>query len=122
MAKALVYGSATYMLRSEDFDSLSTAHHKLLLGVAGFRSKSGNGYETLSNRTMLEMTSCEPIHTTIRKRQLCFAGALVWQKKTRLPKRIMNARSAARGPMRVEAGHPTRRWEENLEESLRALG
>ena len=36
--EALLYGCATWTLRSEDFDSLRIAHHKLLLRVVGFLS------------------------------------------------------------------------------------
>ncbi|CAM9190593.1 unnamed protein product [Sphacelaria rigidula] len=43
------------------------------------------------------MTNCEPIGTTIRKRQLWFAGARVRQKETRLPKRVMDGRLTTRG-------------------------
>ena len=37
---------------------------------------------------MLEMTECERVETTIRKRQLWFAGALARQEETRLPRRL----------------------------------
>ena len=77
---------------SEYFYSLRIAHHKLLLRVVGFRREDRSGYETLSCRAVLEMTSCERIETTIRKRQLWFALAPVRQKETRLPRRIMNGR------------------------------
>ncbi|CAM9681929.1 unnamed protein product [Sphacelaria rigidula] len=50
------------------------------------------------------MTNCESIEATIRKRQLCFAGALVGQEDTRLPERVMNGWLSTRGPK--EAGRP----------------
>ncbi|CAM9795254.1 unnamed protein product, partial [Sphacelaria rigidula] len=46
--EALLYGCATWTLRSEDFDSLRTVHHKPLLRVVGFRRNDRNGYKTLS--------------------------------------------------------------------------
>ena len=77
--EALLYGFATWTLRSEDFDSLRIAHHKLLLRVVGFRRKDRTGYKPLSYRAVLEVTECERVEKTIRKRQLWFAGTLVRQ-------------------------------------------
>ena len=102
--EALLYGCATWTLRSEDFDSLRIAHHKLLLRVVGFRRKDCTGYKPLSLRAVLKMTECERVETTIRKRQLWFAGALVRQEETRLPRRLMNGRLTARG--HKEVGRP----------------
>ncbi|CAM9978170.1 unnamed protein product, partial [Sphacelaria rigidula] len=95
-------------------------HHKLLLRVVGFRRKDRNGYKILSYRAVVEMTNCERIETTIRERQLCFAGTLVRQKDTRLPKRVMNGRLSTRGPK--EIGRPSKQWEDTLKENLCALG
>ncbi|CAN0044189.1 unnamed protein product, partial [Sphacelaria rigidula] len=104
------------MLRSKDFDSLHTAHHKLLLRVVGFRSKDRNDYKkTISCRAVLEMINCELIETTVRKYQLWLAGALVRQKETRLPKRMMNGCLTTRGPM--EVGRPPNRWNKNFHET-----
>ncbi|CAM9709850.1 unnamed protein product [Sphacelaria rigidula] len=50
------------------------------------------------------MANCERSETTMRKRQLWFAGALVRQKDTRLPERVMNGRVSTRGSK--EAGRP----------------
>ena len=66
-------------MRSQDFSSLRTAHHKLLLSIIGFRRKDRTEDKPLSYRKVLEMTGSERIETTIRKRQLGFAGALVRQ-------------------------------------------
>ena len=75
--EAMLYGCATWTMRSQDFSSLRTAHHKLLLRIIGFRRKYRIGYKPLSYRQVLERTGSERIETTIRKRQLGFAGALV---------------------------------------------
>ncbi|CAM9398965.1 unnamed protein product, partial [Sphacelaria rigidula] len=104
--EALLDGCAYRAIRSEDFDSLR---------VAGFCRKDRNGY-----KAVLEMISCERIKTIIRERRLRFAGALVRQKETRLPKHVMNGRLTARGPK--EAGCPSKQWEDTLQEYLRALG
>ena len=113
---ALLNGCATLTLRSEDFDGLRIAHHKLLLRVVGFRRKDRTGYKPLSYRAELEMTECKRIETTIRKRQLWFAGALVRQKETRLARRFMNGRLTARGLK--EIGHSPKQWEDSLQENL----
>ena len=80
--------------------SLRTAHHKLLLRIIGSRRKDRIGYEPLSYREVLERTGSERIDTTIRKRQLGFAGALVRRGGSRLSKRVMFGRLAVQGPKR----------------------
>ena len=77
--EAMLYGCATWTMRSQDFSSLRTAHHKLLLSIIGFRRKDRTEDKPLSYRKVLERTGSERIETTIRKRQLGFAGALVRQ-------------------------------------------
>ncbi|CAM9540818.1 unnamed protein product [Sphacelaria rigidula] len=59
------------------------------------------------------MTICERIESTIRKemtirkRLLCFAGTLVRQDETRLPKRIMFGWLAGKGSRRLAAAPNT---------------
>ena len=48
--EAILYGCATWTMRSQDFSSLRTAHHKLLLRIIGFRRKDRTGYKPLSHR------------------------------------------------------------------------
>ena len=68
--EAMLYGCATWTMRSQDFSSLRTAHHKLLLRIIGFRRKGRTGYKPLSYGEVLERTCSERIETTIiRKRQ-----------------------------------------------------
>ena len=66
-------------MRSQDFSSLRTAHHKLRLCIIDFRSKDRTGFKPLAHGEVLERIGSERIETTIRKRQLGFAGALVGQ-------------------------------------------
>ena len=84
--ESMLYGCATWTMRSQDFSSLRTDHHKLLLRIIGFRRKDRIRYKPLSYREVLERTGSERIETTIRKRQLGFAGALVRQGDSRLSK------------------------------------
>ena len=84
--EAMLYGCATWTMRSQDFSNLRTAHHKLLLRIIGFRRKDRIGYKPLSYREDFERTGSERIKTTIRKRQLGFAGAFVRQRDSRLSK------------------------------------
>ena len=60
----MLYGCATWTMRSQDFSSLRTAHHKLLLRIIGFRRKDRIGYKPLSYREVLERTGSERIETT----------------------------------------------------------
>ena len=107
-------------MRSQDFNSLRTAHHKLLLSIIGFRRKDRNGYKTLSYREVLERTGFERIETTIRKRQLGFAGALVRQGDSRISKRVMFGRLAVQGPKR--GGRPATSLVACLQKNLEAFG
>ena len=61
--EAMLYGCATWTMRSQDFSSLRTAHHKLLLRIIGFRRKDRIGYKPLSYREVLERTGSERIET-----------------------------------------------------------
>ena len=63
--EAMLYGCATWTMRSQDFSSLRTAHHKLLLRIIGFRRKDRIGYKPLSYKEVLERTGSERIETTI---------------------------------------------------------
>ena len=118
--EAVLYGCATWTMRSQDFSSLCTAHHKLLLRVIGFRRKDRTGYKPLSYREVLERTGSERIETTIRKRQLRFAGALVRQGDSRLSKRAMFGRLAVQGPKR--GGRPATSWVDCFQKNLEAFG
>ena len=75
----MLYGCATWTMRSQDVSSLRTTHHKLLLRIIGFWRKDLTGYKPLSYREVLERTGSKRIEMKIRKRQLRFAGALVRQ-------------------------------------------
>ena len=46
--EAMLYGCPTWTMRSQDFSSLRTANHKLLLRIIGFRRKDRTGYKPLS--------------------------------------------------------------------------
>ena len=117
----VLYGCATWTMHSQDFSSLRTAHHKLLLRIIGFRRKDRTGYKPLSYREVLERTGSERIETTIRKRQLGFAGALVWQGDSRLSKRVvMFGQLAVQGPKR--GGRPATSWVDCLQKNLEAFG
>ena len=118
--EAMLYGCATWTMRSQDFSSLRTAHHKLLLRIIGFRRKDRIGYKPLPYREVLERTGSERIETTIRKRQLGFAGALVRQGDSRLSKRVMFGRLAVQGPKR--GGRPATSWVDCLQKNLEAFG
>ena len=101
--EAMLYGCATWNMRSQDFSSLRTAHHKLLLRIVGFRRKGRTGYKPLSYREVLERTGSERTETTIRKRQLRFAMALVRQGL----KTFKTSRVWAAGGARAQARRST---------------
>ena len=105
---------------SQDFGSLRTAHHKLLLRIIGFRRDDRIGYKPLSYREVLERTGSERIETTIRKRQHGFAGALVRQSDSKLSKRVIFGRLAVQGPKR--GGKPATSWVDCPQKNLEAFG
>ena len=116
----MLYGYAAWTMRYQDFSSLRTAHHELLLRIIGFRRKDRTGYKPLSYREVLERTGSERIATTIRKRRLGFAGALVRQGDSRLSKRVMFGRLAVQGPKR--GGRPVTTWVDCFQKNLEAFG
>ena len=120
VTEAILYGCATWAMRSQDFSSLRTAHHKLFLCIIGFRRKDRTGYKPLSYREVLERTGSERIETTIRKRQLGFAGALVRQSDSRLSKQVMFGRLAVQGPKRGR--RPATSWMDCLQKNLETFG
>lgn len=77
------------------------------------------GYKTLFNRAVLEMINCEGIETTIRRRQLLFAGAFVRLGKRAVSERIMHRWLAVQGSKGT--GRTLEYWD-NLQENLCALG
>ena len=118
--EAMLYGCATWTMRFQDFSSLRTAHHKLLLRVIGFRRKDRTGSKPLSYREVFERTGSERIEKTIRKRQLGFAGALVRQGDSRLSKRVTFGWLAVQGPKR--GGRPATSWVDCLQKISRPPG
>ena len=118
--QAMLYGCATWTMRSQDFSSLRTAHHKLLLRIIGFRRKGRTGYKPLPYGEVLERTGSERIETTTRKHQLEFAGALVRQGVSKLSKRVIFGRLAMQGPKR--GGRPATSWVDCLQKNLEAFG
>ena len=91
-------------MRSQDFSSLRTAHHKLLLRIIGFRRKDRIGYKPLSYREVLERTGSERIETTIWKRQLGFAGGPCTARRL---KAFKASHVWAAGGARTQARRPT---------------
>ena len=82
VVEAILYGCATWTMRSQEFSSLRTAHHKLLLRIIGFRRKDCTGFKPLSYREVLERTGSKRIETTIRKRQILGSPGPLFSKAT----------------------------------------
>ena len=74
--EAILCGCATWTMRAQDFSSLRTAHHKLLLRIIGFRRKDRTGYKPLSYREVLERTGSERIETKFGSANLGSPGPL----------------------------------------------
>ena len=118
--EAMLYGCTTWTMRSQDFSSLRTAHHKLRLRIIGFLRKDRTGYKPQLYREVFARTCSERIETIIRKRQLGFAVALVRQGDSRLSKRVMFGRLAVHGPK--QGGQPATSWMDCLQKNFEAFG
>ena len=55
--EAMLYGCATWTIRSQDFSSLRTAHHKLLLRIIGFGARTASGINPYRIGRVVPMTS-----------------------------------------------------------------
>ena len=96
--ETLLCGCVTWSLNATHYDTFRKAHLEVLRRVLGFQSRAD--HVNLSYAKALQKTKCESIATTIRKRRLFFAGAMVRQNKGRIPSRIMfgaNSRWKKRG-------------------------
>ena len=120
VVEAMLYGCATWTMRSQNFSSLRIAHHKLLLRIIGFWLKDRTGYKPLSYREVLERTGSVRIETRIWKRHLGFAGALVRQGDSRPSKRVMFGRLAVQGPKLGD--RPATSWVDCLQKNLEVFG
>ena len=80
----LLYGCVTWTLSAPHFARPRSVHHQLLLQVIGFQRRQRTDYTILSYAKALKKTRCESIETTIRLRQLFFAGAVARQNEGRL--------------------------------------
>ena len=76
VVEALQYGCAAWTPLKVDYQKLRTAHHRMLRRILGAWCRSRN-HRILSYRLALQRTGCESIDTTMRKRRLLWAGALI---------------------------------------------
>ena len=88
----LLYGCVPWTLNAAHYDGLRKAHLEDFRRVVGFQRRAD--HTNLSYAKVLKNTKCESIETTIRKRRLFFAGAMLRQNKGRLPSRMMFAQIA----------------------------
>ena len=110
----------TWTLGAEHFAKLRTVHHRFLLRVISFQRRQHADYTILSYAKALQKTRRESIETTIRKRRLIFAGAVVRQSKGRLPSQVMFA-TITGGEGRRPGGQP-KNWHNGcLVEDLRVF-
>ena len=101
---------AAYVLPTKSYSCASST----------FGARIAPGVKPLSYRGVLERTGSERIETTIRKRHLGFAGALVRQGDSRLSKGVMFGRLAVQGPKR--GGRPATSWVDCFQKTLEAFG
>ena len=73
----MVVGCMTWGPRRDHYRLLRRTHHRLLLGVIGYRREHGT-YRQLSYAQALKKTGCQSVEATIRQRRLLFAGDMAW--------------------------------------------
>ena len=98
---------------------LCTVHHRVLLRIIGAQRKRPDHRMTSYNRA-LEMTRCETIETTLRKRRLLRAGTLLRMSGGRLPKRIIFGN--LEGAVRRGRGGREKEWIDCVQSDIRAFG
>ena len=117
--EALLYGCSTWTLRQEHHAKLRTVHHRVLLRIIGAQGKRPDHRITSYNRA-LEITGCESIETTLRRRRLLWAGTLLRMSRGRLPKRIVFGN--LEGVVQRGRGRKEKEWTDCVQSDIRAFG
>jgi hypothetical protein len=115
--ETLLYGCMTWAMKIEHYTLLRRAHHHFLLRLIGFRKKARTD-RLLSYSRALEMTRCESIETTVRRRRLGWAGKLWRMDDSRLPK-IMMCGELDAGKRKV--GGSEKQWRQCVRDDLKAF-
>ena len=118
--EALLYGCITWAPRDAHYRQLRTTHHKLLLGVIGYRRAHGT-YRKMSYSKALKKTGSQSVEATLRQRRLLFAGALARQGDKRLPKRLLFA-GRLEGGEDPGPGQPAQHCQKSLRGDFNAFG
>ncbi|CAB1110223.1 unnamed protein product [Ectocarpus sp. CCAP 1310/34] len=114
--EALLYGCMTWAPRQDQYRTLRTIHHRLLLRVVGYQRMKCT-YRQLSYAQTLKRVGCQSVESTIRQRRLLFAGALARQPDGRLPKRLMLGELV--GGEGSGRGKPEQNWQMCLKDDLK---
>ena len=117
--EALLYGSTTWTPRQGDYGQLRTTHHRILLRILGEAGSVRADHRVRSYASALQRTGCESIETTLRKRRLLFAGALIRMDNGRLPKRLMSGR--LEGAAKRGRGAREKTWLDEVEKDVKAF-
>jgi hypothetical protein len=115
--ETLLYGCMTWAMKIEHYTLLRRAHHHFLLRLIGFRKKARTD-RLLSYSRALEMTRCESIETTVRRRRLGWAGKVWRMDDSRLPK-IMMCGELDAGKRKV--GGSEKQWRQCVRDDLKAF-
>lgn len=118
----LLYACATWTTTAETFRQMSSHHYRFLNRITGHRKRpkvkgaAKNEYaDRMSYAEVLELTKCECIEATIRKRRLRYAGELARMKSSRLQLQLLLGE--VEGGKR-KAGRGTKDWTQCLREDL----
>ena len=95
MVSTLLYERMPWTLNAAHYDEFRTVHLEVLQRILGFQRRA-DGKLFISYATTLKKTKCGIIETTIRKRRLFIAAAMVRKTKGRLPIGVMFAQVAGR--------------------------
>lgn len=120
VVEVLIYGCGTWCMKATDYKLVTKYHRNLLHRITG-NIKSARDPERkrlISYRELLELTKCESIETTIRRRRLVLAGHIVRLEDDRLTRQIALAK--------MEGGKPSRgspaTWWTCLSDDLKKFG
>lgn len=99
--ETLLYACVTWAALKAHFNRLRTAHHHLLLRVAGSRLDPVTNH-VVSYFDVLAPTDCESTETTVRRRRLLWAGSVARAGPERLHHRHMHGELERPAPVEGE--------------------
>ena len=115
----VLYGCETWRLTKELERQLDVFERSVWRRIYGpIRDPDTGEFRWRSNEELLEATHLPPLSCVQKSIRLRWAGHVARMEETRTPRRVMLGTPEGRRPL----GRPRKRWVDNIEEDLTALG